>query len=450
MTQSLSDNILCSLYLLVWVATLAWYQYKNHSIDAGTAIISSYVVYAAFSLLSLNDTFFVIAYNPLKLFPYIYLYVMLMIALSPTIYHHLHPPKSIVEPHTRILTVIACIVIIMAILQIPDVISNFGSGILKLFIDSDAGNDAYMEQVEGVIDSGKTIGNIPAIIFNALYDLSIFICFYFMTLRNKNYWIIGGLLFCIILGIIVGITQGGRSNIIMCVVTILIGYMLFRKYISQRINRLFRLIGIFSLVVIAFPVIAITMSRFGENKIDVGAIMNWYIGQGSLYFNNYGLDAGGIRNGDRTIYLVKRAIDPETPKNYMERREKYHQLKIDDYYFYTFVGDFTIDFGPIPAFVIFVVFNTMILLAIRPRDGTMQLYQLLLLYFTMCICMQGGMYLFFYSDFWGMRIIVTLLLYVYLRYHELLLMKFPLKFLSKDEGGEPYNREIYVKKDDMK
>lgn len=447
MTQSLSDNILCSLYLLVWVVTLAWYQYKNHAIDAGTAIISSYVVYAVFSLLSLNDTFFVIAYNPLSLFPYIYLYVMLMIALLPTIYHHLHPPKKIAEPHTHIFSVIAIIVMMMAILQIPDVISNFGSGIVKLFIDSDAGNDAYMEQVEGVIDSGKSISNLPAIVYNALYDLSIFICFYFMTLEKKNYWMIGGLLFSILLGIVIDITQGGRSNIIMCVVTILIGYMLFRKYISKRINRLFRLIGVVSLVVIAFPIVAITMSRFGENKIDVGAIMNWYIGQGSLYFNNYGLDAGGIRNGDRTMYLVKRAIDPDTPKNYMERREKYHNLKIDDYYFYTFVGDFTLDFGPIPAFIIFVVFNAIILLLIRPRDGTIQLYQMLLIYFTMCICMQGGMYLFFYSDFRGMRIVVTILLFVYLRYHELLLMKFPYIPHSKEKEGLD-DGKICVLKDD--
>ena len=436
MTQSLSDNILCCLYLLAWVATLAWYQYKNHAIDAGTAIISSYVVYVVFSLMSLNDTFFVIAYNPLRLFPFIYLYVMLMIALAPTIYHHLHPPKQIANPHTCILTVIACIVILMAVLQIPDVISNFGSGIVKLFIDSDAGNDAYMEQVEGVIDSGKAVSNIPAIIFNALYDLSIFICFYFMTLEKKNYWVIGGLLFSILLGIVVDITQGGRSNIIMCVVTILIGYMLFKKYISQKINRLFRMIGVVLLVVIAFPIVAITMSRFGENKIDVGPIMNWYIGQGNLYFNNYGLDAGGIRNGDRTMYLVKRVIDSDTPKNYMERREKYHNLKIDDYYFYTFVGDFTLDFGPIPAFVLFVVFNAIVMLLIRPRDGTIQLYQLLLVFFTMCICMQGGMYLFFYSDARGMRIIVVLLLYVYLRYHELLLKKFPLTRSSKDGEGE--------------
>ena len=426
MTQAISDNILCSLYLLVWIITLIWYQYKNHAIDVGTAIIGSYVGYAIFSVLSINDSFFVIAYNPLKLFPYIYLYVMLMIALSPTIYHHLNPPNEIINPHTSILKITSVIIIVSALLLIPDIISNFGSGFLKLFVDSDAGNDAYMEQLEGAEDSGSSISNIPAIIFNALADLGVFLCFYFMTLEKKNYWLIGGLLLSILINILVTITHGQRGVVIISILTTIVGYLLFKRYMSNRIKRTFRVIGISGVVAISFPIAAITMSRFGDYKVDVGGIMNWYIGQGSLYFNNYGLDAGGIRNGDRTMYLVKRVIDPDTPKNFVERREKYHTLKIDDYFFYTFVGDFTIDYGPVAAFVIFVVFNIIILLLIRPRDGTIHLYQMLLLYFSMCICMQGGMTLFSYSDFMGLRIVVTLMLYVYLRYHKLLLEKFPL------------------------
>jgi oligosaccharide repeat unit polymerase len=318
------------------------------------------------------------------------------------------------------------IIIVSALLLIPDIISNFGSGFLKLFVDSDAGNDAYMEQLEGAEDSGSSISNIPAIIFNALADLGVFLCFYFMTLEKKNYWLIGGLLLSILINILVTITHGQRGVVIISILTTIVGYLLFKRYMSNRIKRTFRVIGISGVVAISFPIAAITMSRFGDYKVDVGGIMNWYIGQGSLYFNNYGLDAGGIRNGDRTMYLVKRVIDPDTPKNFVERREKYHTLKIDDYFFYTFVGDFTIDYGPVAAFVIFVVFNIIILLLIRPRDGTIHLYQMLLLYFSMCICMQGGMTLFSYSDFMGLRIVVTLMLYVYLRYHKLLLEKFPL------------------------
>lgn len=74
------------------------------------------------------------------------------------------------------------------------------------------------------------------------------------------------------------------------------------------------------------------MSRFGKEQAGVGGFINWYVGQGSLYFNNNGLDAGGIRYGDRTINLFKRIIDPDTPKNFVERRDKYHNLELDDYF----------------------------------------------------------------------------------------------------------------------
>lgn len=437
MSQALSDNLLCLFYLLLWVLTLAWYQYKNHTIDAGTAIISTYVMYAVFSILSLNDEFFSIAYNPLKLFPFIYLYVMLMIALSPTIYHHLNPPKSIIDPQTHILPITAIIIIVMSVLLIPDIISNLDDGLVKLFTDTEAGNDAYIEQLEKNTDQGSKIRNIPAIIYNTLSDMPIFLFFYFLTLKEKKYGLIIGLLFSIFIGVLLPIVHGQRGGVIITVLTVILGYMLFKPYISKRINRYFNVFGLVSVAIISLPIIAITLSRFGENAVGVGGIVNWYVGQENLYFNNYGLDAGGIRNGDRTAFLLKRVIAPDTPKNYIERREKYHNLEIDDYFFYTFVGDFTIDYGPVIAFIIFVVFNVAVLLLIRPRDGTIQLYQLLLLYFSMCICMQGGMTLFSFADYEGLRIVVVVILYTYLRYHQLLLEKFPLfSSSSEDEGIE--------------
>ena len=54
-------------------------------LDTGSVIMFMYIVYAFFSVLTINDPLFSEAYKPLKIFPYIYLYTMLMIALSPII-----------------------------------------------------------------------------------------------------------------------------------------------------------------------------------------------------------------------------------------------------------------------------------------------------------------------------------------------------------------------------
>ena len=133
-------------------------------------------------------------------------------------------------------------------------------------------------------------------------------------------------------------------------------------------------------------------------------------------------------------------FDSSVPKNYIERRDKYHNLDIDDNVFSTFVGDFTIDFGPVVAFVIFVVFFVLVARSVRPRDGTVKLYQLLLLYFTICVSMQGGMYLFSFSDTANLRMIMFALLYVYLRYQEALLEKFPLEEKINDDNSQSINK----------
>ena len=85
MTASVSDMILSVAYLLVWGLTFFFYQKKRNVFDGGSAIMLSYVCYAVFSIVTLNDEFFSLMFEPLRLFPYVYLYLMLLLALSPAV-----------------------------------------------------------------------------------------------------------------------------------------------------------------------------------------------------------------------------------------------------------------------------------------------------------------------------------------------------------------------------
>lgn len=430
--EEVMNNILASLYLFMWVTTLIWYQRKSHFADSGSLIIVMYIIYGVFSLFSINDVLFASTYKPLRLFPYIYLYSMMIIAMSPVIYTHFHFSNKIQDPNTRILLVTSVIIIICSFILLPNIIENFGNGVVKLFTDVDAGNDAYKEQIEGADDSGSGISNLPAILYNALSDIAVFLFFYYLTLKKKNLVLIIGLGFSIIVGILMPIMNGQRGGVIISVLTSIGGYFLFRRYLSTKLNKALQIIGISFVIIISLPVAAITVSRFGNMNAGVTGFLNWYVGQGSLYFNNSALNAGGTRNGDRTMNIFKRMIDSSTPKNYTERRDKYHNLEIDDNIFSTFVGDFTIDFGPVAATIIFIVFNAWVLFQIRPRDGTIKVHQLLLLYFVVCVSVQGGMALFSFSDTSNFRMIMFMSLYMYLRYHEVLLDKFPLENKSED------------------
>ena len=431
-----SNYILSAFLILLWVITLIWYQHKNKNFDAGSFIIVMYIIYAVFSIMTINDDSIpqLTNYEPLTLFPYLYLYTMMMIALTPAIYQHTNPTDRIDYPQTNILRIIAFIIIVVAILNLPSIVSDFRNGLMSIFTDAEAGKKAYMEQIDNASNVGGAIRNLPAILFNSFSDIGIFLLFYFMTMSKKNYKIIYGLLFAYVINLIMPIMRGQRSGVALAFLTIICGYFLFKQYLSKRLNKVIKKIGIVFIAIITLPVAAITISRFGSEKAGVATFINWYIGQGNIYFNNHALDDNGLRYGDRTLNLFKRLVDSKTSMNYVERRETYSKLKINDEVFSTFVGDFTIDFGPFFAVIIFIVFNFFVIYSFqrnKTNNNKIKLHQLLLLYFTVCISAQGGMYLFSYSDTRNLNIIVLALLYYYLKYHEALLEKFPLKKQNK-------------------
>lgn len=425
MSELLYNNILTIGYLVLWVLTLAWYHVKCNTFDSGSFIIVMYIIYAIFSVIVINDSLFSVAFEPLTLFPYIYLYTMMMIALTPVINQHLHPTSTIEPTNSRVFLLLSIVIIICSVLQLPKIISNAGVGIGQILVDEGAGKEAYEEASGNAADSGGAIRNLPAVIFNMLSDVMVFLFFYFLSQRKHRLLCIG-LAFAILVNIFIPITMGQRGGVISAFLTVIGAYFLFRPYLSRLVNRAVTIIGISLATLASIPVMAITMSRFGKEHSGVSGFISWYVGQGSLYFNNYGLDAGGIRYGDRTMNLFKRIIDPSTPKNYVERRDLYHNMDISDRFYTTFVGDFTLDFGPVFAVIIFIAIFGVLYYLTRTNGKTIKTCQQLLLFFVVCISAQGGMTLFSYSDTANLRLLVFIALYAYLTYHEVLLTKYPL------------------------
>lgn len=450
MKPTLADNILVVLYFLLWVVTFILYHRKNRNLDGGSVIIGSYFCYAFFSILTLNNpiTFWdYYDYHHLTVFPFIYLFVMLIIALSPAIRYHNSPAIQIEAPSSFILYALSVIIILSAIVLFPNVISNLGDGLVKLLTDTDAGKDAYGEHLKNAADSGSGIANIPAIIFNALSEIAIFLFFYFLTMKRKNVWLVGGLGFAILVAVLQPIMDGQRSLVIYTVLTVILGFFFFKQFFSDSLKKVMRYVGIVALALTMVPVIAITVSRFSQyRQSTVTDYVNWYVGQGNIYFNNYALDDNGIRYGDRTLNLVKRVISSNASDNYVDRRDTFRNLYINDDLFTTFVGDFTIDYGPVLAFLIFVIFNAWVLFKTRVHDGKIKIQQAILLYFTMCVCMQGGMTLFTFADTSNLKMFCMFALYAYLVFYDIILEKFPQQFEYVRRADKPLPKKRIIVK----
>lgn len=381
--------------------------------DAGNVIIASYVLYAALAWKLYNMPQPYWDFLPMRFFPFVYLFLMLLLALWPVLRFDSRQITSIEQPSSFVLHTTAGLITCFALVQIPSILQLLHEGgLMQILTNPDMGQEKYLESIQEAGESGSGISNLTAIVLNAFSDIAILLFFYYLTLPKKHWLLIGGLSLAVIMHILMPIMSGLRGSVVVALFTIIAAYFLMRSYLSARLRKWIDVTGIVLFCIIAIPLAAITISRFNSEDGGAGGSVVYYGGQAPLNFNNYGLDAGGIRNGDRTFNLVKKLIDPSTPINYVDRREKYFYLKMDDNIFYTFVGDFTLDFGPYIAPLIFLLFTGLILLLTKPQENSIAFHQLLLIYLVVCICMQGGMLLFTYSDTAGLKLVVLFCLYI--------------------------------------
>ena len=199
----------------------------------------------------------------------------------------------------------------------------------------------------------------------------------------------------------------------MSVINIFVAFVALKPMLSERLKKWVRSILVILAIAIAIPFIALSISRFGQKEGGLSGGLIYYIGEAPYYFNNYAYDADGGRQGDRTCNVFKKMIGQPAPNGILDVREAYPALEIDDSIFSSFVGDFVIDFGLILTALLFIIFS-ILFTRLTPTNGpnTIPFHRLILVYFAMSVCMQGGMYLFNYSFEGNLQIIAILIFYI--------------------------------------
>lgn len=412
------SNIWLISYVIAWVITFIIYQKKVKHFGAGSFIMVCLIIYAISSYFLYNNSYYNSLYNfkPIHLIPFVYLYLMLMLAFKPISRFEKQQVEFIQRPSNFALYAFIILFVLTSTIRLINEIPNFMDGLVRIMVDPTGGADIYNEMRADYDTKGDgLIVSLPAIVSNLLGDIATLLLFYYMTLPDEKKIITIGLFLGFVSTIISFIAESQRGPVMARALTLLVTYFAMRRYIPRKRNKLISKILIIMLVLISIPMAAISISRFSmrDGGGTLGSICE-YSGQANIFFNNYAFDDNGIRYGDRTFPLFKRILGFENvPKNFVERRAKYPRLYINDEYFIGFVGDFCLDFGPIIAFIIFLLFTLYVLNSTRIRNGTIKFHQLLLLHFVMCIFAQGSMKLFAYSDMGNLNIIALFMAYFY-------------------------------------
>jgi oligosaccharide repeat unit polymerase len=416
----MEERALNILYTVLYTALLAWMLYRHQrSIEGrwgiGSYILLSYVLYpiiGAFWFFDQDNIYGDI--EPLKLFPFIYLAVLQWIAVRPILQYDRNHIQQIEQPSMSFLNIFAAIYIVCTLLQIPHIIANIADGIRNIMVDTAAGADMYLESQAEDSSYDGSVGNLTAIIFNIFSPLAFILFFYYMTLGRKYLWAIIGFGLCVLIKSFHSLSNGQRTEVTMSVINIFVAYVALKPILSDRIKRYVRIVLTVLAVSITIPFIALTISRFGERQGGTTGGLVYYIGEAPYYFNNYALDAGGTRHGDRTCNVFKKLIGKPSPNGIFDVREAYPMLKMDDSIFSTFIGDFVLDFGATTTAIIFILFS-ILFTRLTPTNGPNQIpfHRLILIYFAMSVCMQGGFYLFNYAFEGNLQILAIFVFYVF-------------------------------------
>lgn len=416
MAHDISSYVFLGIYILTWFVVCCNY-FKEVKFSNGFIVIGSYLFYGILAFLLYSDDFLGRNYGDLSLFPFIYLFTMLYIFLTPVFKYERANVLKIRRPNSELVQLFLIIYSVCAIIMLPGIIGSLQEGLTLLLLEASGGADLYQSASENYVKRSSGVAGIYglfSIFYNIFSDIAKFFFFYYLTMTNKRKSLV--VLFCIvlILDLLYPISKGGRTDVIMSIYSSLMGLMLFYPFYEDKLRKRVKRISAIVLIIVTIPFMALTISRFGESSAGTSGGMLSYAGQAPLNFNINALDAGGTRNGDRTINFFKQFVFDDIPEDVGEVRTKYKHLKMDDSIFSTYVGDFVIDFGPIGAFLIFVCLSSFFSSKVKVRNNTISFKSLLLIYFILCIAMHGGMYLFYYSFLKNLNILAVVFTYVIL------------------------------------
>lgn len=410
------SNINLILYIIAWLLTYLIYKNKNKSFSVVSLILLTELSLSVISAFLYNDPLSYV--KDIKLFPFIYLFSLTIISILPLVKVPYARINAIQKPSNLLINTFCICFIFAAVLQLPSTIMNFKSGVVTMMMDVSLGADMYSEHLSNADSVGDgAISNLPSIITNTFGDIAIFFSLYYISLKQKNRIFTIGLIISILVLLVQPISSGMRGQTVLRIISIITSYVILYKFYDDKLNKIVKIVLLVSLIAISLPIVAITVSRFGER--DGGSLysVTSYLGQANLNFNNYVLDSNGIRYGDRTANLFKSLFVDNVPENFVERRMKYPHMKISDETYSTYVGDIVLDYGPFSAPVLFIIFSLLISKSLRRVGDVIPFHKLLLIYFVACVMMQGSFYLFPYSDVGGnLALIAYFLMYMVFRY----------------------------------
>lgn len=312
---------------------------------------------------------------------------MILIALFPIIQINEDRIKGIWIPTPSVIKISCFFCSALSIYSIIMLLPKLQEGILIMLSGSDDIVELYEESKSERMDTKSFSGaiNFLGVLSNIVDYFMPILLFLCLMNKNRNKIIFVLLLIGVLKVPLQGIANASRFQLISQLYVIALMYFFFKPYLETHIvkgiKKYFFIISFFFIVI--FVTISLVRSNNDDRCTPEYGIARYYA-QGPIVFDNFCLDANGTREGHFTFPLILHLLG-EKSMTENELRQKYYYMKVDNSKFTTFVGDYVLDFGPIVAFFLFVLFSLISCSWLR-NNGTLSFSQVVILYLSVRFC----------------------------------------------------------------
>lgn len=360
-----------SINFLLYFVTLFSYIRKKRNIDVYVILLSAY------TLTSLLCAIYFVSgqkdYTQVSIIGFIYLFICVLLLLSPFRNFKLNIGNISTNVNNPIIKTLVYIYIVTGLVSIyytlPDTIDLYRSGEWGLL------RQALYEDEESVVLYHSAFERLAKNLHSYLNPLGVVMCFYYLSKWETNKFLTVILFVSWLFNAFLGATLvASRGLIVTLLLQFIMLFFLFKDSISKGVKKLLSVTMIILSIPVVLYMIAVSVSRFGED--DAGNSVFAYLGHSMLNFNQNVLGTMHDYAGGRYFFSYFISLFGGNPEIDLQALGYKGSTG-----FYTIVGDYYLDFGPIGTIIIFLLF-TLLLRSLMQKKHLRLSNLILIMYFA--------------------------------------------------------------------
>lgn len=384
------------LYLICVV-----YAYRKKCSLVFKALSSLWALCSFIGIFYYHSTAYKVGLNSLSLFPFLFLFVCWLICVSP--FNVVEKKQINFEQLFKEIPFIKSILLFISISAYPVfielcyiLISSIFNGRIFLMAEN------YDDLANGYSDRLFALSKVSEFCFHiGLYFqvISPLLLLLYINVKKKNIFIIGGLIASSLIVPLYSICSGSRTGLVFFALYLTILYLFLYNKINEAINVKLRKVFIIGGSFFVSILIMLTAGRFvlGSNydSDDIGGSLYVYTSESLYNFNTMASQTSKNTYGLYSFTPIEQRLGISPISNISKRRDYLRsRMDISAIWFYTFVGDFCIDFGYLGSFIIIILLSLIFRQLIK---GKITLFKLSLIAVYLYIVSNGIFYFPFQS-----------------------------------------------------